>query len=516
MNKIEQKYQQLKDTPSDINEHLPTLKKYTEQCDHVTEMGVRAIVSTWALLAGNPKRMVSIDIKHPKNFGGNLDEVIQAANGTTRYEFKLEDTTKNDIEETDLLFIDTVGYYEQLKSELRHAGRVRKYIILHDTQIFAVKGEDGGEGLMKAVEEFLLENKEWEIKEQFTNNNGLMVLGRTGVAIPEVIVEQKPEPVPPPAKKKLWNKVKFIIPFPNVPYYEWQVLVQINNLAKFGYDVDAHYLVCTLANNPGERLTKIASSPKINATFHFYKDERDDEGMRYAASMKPWLMYKYFEQHPWEKNVAYAYLDPDVIFLDKFDFEPYLYDDVWYGSDVRSYINSSYIQSKGEGLFEEMCAFINIDPNLVKQNDKNCVGAQYLTKNNTPQFWKNVYEKSSRLYNHLERRKTWYFKPEMTYWFQNWSNEMFITLWELWSNKVETKFDPNWEFHWANHLMKDKKHKLFHNAGVAGKTDELHFCKIAYQSSPFKKDIPTKEESLSYLYMREVKETEKNYPELIW
>ena len=49
--------------PSDINEHLPTLKKYADECDHITEMGVREGVSFVALLNGKPKKMVGIDIK---------------------------------------------------------------------------------------------------------------------------------------------------------------------------------------------------------------------------------------------------------------------------------------------------------------------------------------------------------------------------------------------------------------------------------------------------------------------
>ena len=46
----------------DINEHLETLKRYTAECSHVTEMGVRNVVSTWAFLSGNPKKYIGIDI----------------------------------------------------------------------------------------------------------------------------------------------------------------------------------------------------------------------------------------------------------------------------------------------------------------------------------------------------------------------------------------------------------------------------------------------------------------------
>ena len=57
---LEEYYDTLCNRGSDINEHLPTLKKYSEECDHITEMGVRWLVSTFAFLMGKPKKLVSI------------------------------------------------------------------------------------------------------------------------------------------------------------------------------------------------------------------------------------------------------------------------------------------------------------------------------------------------------------------------------------------------------------------------------------------------------------------------
>jgi len=54
-NIIFKKFNELSNTQSDINEHLGTLKKYTQECNIIVEMGVRSIVSTWAFLAGKPK-----------------------------------------------------------------------------------------------------------------------------------------------------------------------------------------------------------------------------------------------------------------------------------------------------------------------------------------------------------------------------------------------------------------------------------------------------------------------------
>jgi len=71
-----------------------------------------------------------------------------------------------------------------------------KYIIMHDTEIDGVYGEtirsywNANEqskisgfpveeincGLQKAIDDFLEINKDWKLKEQFKNNNGLTIL----------------------------------------------------------------------------------------------------------------------------------------------------------------------------------------------------------------------------------------------------------------------------------------------------------------------------------------------------
>ena len=82
MNKILEKYQYHCNRISDINEHLPTLKKYGEECETIVEMGVRSVVSTWAFLLSNPKKLTSLDLYHPSTFGGTLDDVYEAVSET--------------------------------------------------------------------------------------------------------------------------------------------------------------------------------------------------------------------------------------------------------------------------------------------------------------------------------------------------------------------------------------------------------------------------------------------------
>ena len=184
MKKIEENYELKCKTISDINEHLPILKKYAEECDVVIEMGVRNVVSTWALLLANPKKLISIDLYNPAYYGPNDLELVQncAVEYEIDFEFVIGNVLNMEISECDLLFIDTLHNYNQLKQELSlHSNKVKKYIIFHDTESFRFKGETNNEnGIWPAIEEFLEENKHWSVCEIFTNNNGLTIIKNNG------------------------------------------------------------------------------------------------------------------------------------------------------------------------------------------------------------------------------------------------------------------------------------------------------------------------------------------------
>lgn len=182
-NKIIEEYQNKCRVKSDINEHLPTLCRYASMCEDVVEFGVRGIVSTWAILAGRPKRLRSYDIADPSAWGGNIDDVIKVTEGIIDFSFTRKDVLNMsgmDIISTDMLFIDTWHTGAQLTKELSiYANCVRKYIILHDTHTFWTTGEDGySPGLGMAVLDFLAGNVEWGICEAYHNNNGLLILRR--------------------------------------------------------------------------------------------------------------------------------------------------------------------------------------------------------------------------------------------------------------------------------------------------------------------------------------------------
>jgi len=182
---LEKIYQEKVSTPSDINEHLSVLKNYSEECDTIVEMGVRKMVSTWAFLMARPKKLISVDYKYPKDYGSDDLEIVKkiSIDIGVDFEFILSDSRKIDLPKCDLLFIDTLHTYSQLKQELeKHSGQVNKYIIFHDTETFkyapdTTNGIDGNDmGIWSAIEEFLDNNKSWVIHEILSNNNGLTII----------------------------------------------------------------------------------------------------------------------------------------------------------------------------------------------------------------------------------------------------------------------------------------------------------------------------------------------------
>lgn len=153
------------DIAPSTHDHLETLRRYARKCDHITEFGVRYVVSTWALLAGRPKRMISVDKRRCP-----VEPVYEACEGVIDYEFICADDLTIDIERTDLLFIDSLHTYDHLSGELyRHSDKVKKYIIMHDT--------DRPE-MARAVVEFVYKNEEWSYREVIPESYGLTVLER--------------------------------------------------------------------------------------------------------------------------------------------------------------------------------------------------------------------------------------------------------------------------------------------------------------------------------------------------
>jgi hypothetical protein len=172
---FEKEYQDACVRVTDIHEHLPVLSDLTSQCNHVTELGVGWAQSTRAFL----RHDIELHSYEFNPLPGIREFFSEAKNAGRNVELHVADTRTVEIAETDLMLVDSLHVYEQVKTELElHAGKVKKYILFHDTTSFANNGEFGGRGIWPAIQEFIDSHPEWQLTERRTNNNGLTTLTR--------------------------------------------------------------------------------------------------------------------------------------------------------------------------------------------------------------------------------------------------------------------------------------------------------------------------------------------------
>ena len=281
--------------------------------------------------------------------------------------------------------------------------------------------------------------------------------------------------------------IVFVTAQPDVPYFHWQVKLYTHNFIEKGIDPsNIHVIFSTLGNN---KLSQGAEDlKKIGINIHSYKDERVNK--RYIPSIKPFLLYKWLEQYP-QYGKCFFLHDADIIFRELPDFEKMLNDDICYLSDTIGYIGYDYIMDccrryesqhptseKGQ-LLKEMADTIGISVDLIKENQKNSGGGQYIIKNTDYKLWEKIYLDSFTLYNNmLIYQRKFPINPGQI---QFWTAEMWSVLWNLWSHNFKTKVVNELSFSWAtDNVDVYKKHPILHMAGVTDDLKKTKFYKGEY------------------------------------
>jgi len=157
--------------------HLERFVDYASKCEVVTELGIDSANATLAFLNGGCKKLYSYNVV----ITPNALKVKEAADKDGVF-FKIirKDSLKVKIKITDLLYIDTDHWYGQIKAELEHHhNRVRKWIMMHDTETFGlINPFDNRPGMKSAIYEFLDTHEEWDVKEEIKEGHGLTILER--------------------------------------------------------------------------------------------------------------------------------------------------------------------------------------------------------------------------------------------------------------------------------------------------------------------------------------------------
>jgi tetratricopeptide (TPR) repeat protein len=154
--------------------HCPTLLTLAKECRHVTDIAMRGAPATVAFLHAQPEHLVChAKTTHPQA------ELLTALAARTKFDVRLGDAPPDDIEETDLLFLDIERSHDPLAGALRrYAGKVRRYVVVPGTTKYDRYGETGdGGGIWPAVQDFLAQ-KTFRLKERSTDQEGLTILER--------------------------------------------------------------------------------------------------------------------------------------------------------------------------------------------------------------------------------------------------------------------------------------------------------------------------------------------------
>lgn len=300
---------------------------------------------------------------------------------------------------------------------------------------------------------------------------------------------------------------------PGIKYYMWQLEVMLHNFEKVGIDMnDVHIL---LAENKTEaagiyRYSEAAAlQDRYKCKLFWYEDTRP--AIHYISSIRPNIIKQHFKALPELQHEVIFYHDCDIVFTKTPDFSQFIDDNIWYLSDTNSYINSTYIRSKSEDVYDLMCEIVGIHPTIPVKYDLHSGGAQYILKNLTYSYWNKVELDSQEIFRKISLHEGGKKQLDPRYHeLQVWCADMWAVLWNGWLYGNETKCVPELDFAWAtDNISKWNKVQIFHNAGVVN-SNTGHFYKGIYQSEPpYNLNLLVNPQTCSHKYYSEILETEK-------
>lgn len=280
---------------------------------------------------------------------------------------------------------------------------------------------------------------------------------------------------------------------PDVPYFHWQVEVYARNFIRLGIRPEQIHAIFLIDKKESDGLKELKAKLPIRIFSYQIKKSH------YPPVYKPQGM-KHHAQH---LRGRFFYHDSDIIFTSIPQVHA-LCNCAYYVSDCKSYLDSKYIKSKGEGLFEAMCNSIGIHPAIVVANDENAGGAQYVMNNTSYEFWDKIENDSLIL---LQVMQSFPKKEGLIYGIQSFCAEMWSTLWNMIAFGKEIKIHPELDFTFATSKYSALDSvKILHNAGVLPQNRDTMFLKSDYMNkSPIGTDFShLSKDFASWRYVEEI------------
>jgi hypothetical protein len=280
----------------------------------------------------------------------------------------------------------------------------------------------------------------------------------------------------------------FVSAQPDSIYFHWQVELYLYQFAKHGPEIaDRCYALLGYRGKPTAYAQELATKFKHVI---LYEDTRNLSVPNfYIPSIRPHLLKQFFAAHP-DLGASVFYHDSDIFLVKLPRFELMLNDEISYVSDTISYIGYDYIKGCQErykavhkelpenDLINKMCDCVGISSELVKINQPNSGGAQYLLKNIDAAFWTEAETACQTLY---ALTKVYDVTHPIAAGLQIWTADMWIVLWLLWKRGSQTRLHKELDFSWGTYTAKDYHTiNIFHLAGVTSDNCKGKFYKGAY------------------------------------
>lgn len=305
------------------------------------------------------------------------------------------------------------------------------------------------------------------------------------------------------------KNLRFVSAQPATLYYAWQVEVMLNNFIEMGVNPNNVDIVCWKQNGVvPEEWSKLASG--YPARFFFYDDTRETK--HYISSIRPNILKQHWAAYPTLKDEAIFYHDSDIIFskpISEWISEDIIDDEEWYGSDTRWYISHSYIAGKGQQIIDKMCEIMDLSEELIRENEMNSIGAQYLMKNVDYEYWDRVEKDCEQLFRQVTDLNNQIKSETPSYHeLQIWCSDMWAVLWGAWRRGWKTNCLPEFDFSWGTSTEDDfYKMNIMHNAGVTSPAQNLFYKAQFMNSLPYNAELTINDNTASKKYWEWIEKT---------
>lgn len=280
------------------------------------------------------------------------------------------------------------------------------------------------------------------------------------------------------------------------------------------------------------------SYPNLNVYFYEDKGVENLLGI-YIPVLRPHILKQHFEAFPELQKQTIIYTDCDILWTGRKGLDELMNDDVCYVSDAHGYMNTTYFNNKiNDCLPEKKEAFskidvvdqlaniVGIDSSIIRANNLNTGGVQYILKNVPTDLWQKVQEDCISIRMYLMNLNKRFFASESKG-YQSWASDLWAVQYNLWKYGKTTKVVEPLNFSWApDPISKLEQCNIFHNAGIASTDQGGYPCfykgKYVNGLNPFTdpqlEEILNNEESkkhCTWYYAYKLKQLGEKYPKLL-